>query len=419
MTSLNFFYLAKKLLPNQLGVLSILITIPSVGYCLFSSGYHKAAIYYIGRKVYALETILANGLVICILLEGVFALLLWGGKHLLASLFVSFSFTLFGIAILSIPIQIYLFYLAEACVAAERVEVTILARLTPPIVYVGGCVWAGLSGELNQEVAFILYVIGILGAGVVGLTTALYKSQRRELFRFNWQAMIVCLQFGRKAQLGELAQYLALRLDLILVGVWAGMTASGYYSMATRIAETIWLIAQATQLALAAKVAQGFQDTLQAKGRRLERAVRYLAAISLLVSIGVIIVSWIVFAFFLPSYYPAFLFLLALAPGQVALALFLLMMGNLVGDGYPSVATKMQLTLFGLSLVFYLLLIPWLGAWGASVATSVTYLMSTALTTLILARMYKIRVRDFLLWKREDLEYLKASRQHFRKYLIV
>ncbi|HEX4948749.1 MAG TPA: oligosaccharide flippase family protein [Blastocatellia bacterium] len=419
LTALNFFFLAIVLPPKQLGILSILLTLPSLGMNLLSLGYNKAAIYYVGRKTLALETVLANGVAICLVLGVLIGAGLLIAEQPLRNLFPDIPLNLLYLAIASTPTQIFMFYLTEACIAADLLAVNIITRVIPPITYVAGCITGILQGTISAKYAFILYLSGIVLADIAGLGIVIVRSTYRRLFTPNWKALQTCLGFGGKAQIGEIAHYLALRLDLVLVGVWVGMEASGYYSMAARLGETIWLAAHSVQSALSAKVAQDFQASIRDKGRRLARAVRYTATGSLLIALGIVGVSFVAFRFFLTQYEPAFPLLLAFAPGQIALAVFLLLVANLIGDGFPTLATRVRVLLFAVSLLFYLLLIPFWGALGAGLATSISYIASTILTAVILAKKYEIRLAGFLVWNEEDRAFIKASRQYLSRYFAV
>ena len=216
LTAAGFFFLAVTLSPEQLGTLSILITIPSVGQCLLSFSYSKAAIYYIGRKTFSVETVVTNGLIICVLQGVLLSLGLALAKSYLGLVFPKISFGVITLAALSIPIQIFLFYLSEACIAAEFLAITLTTKLVSPIAYVTGCIFAGVGGILSAELAFVFYVLGILLSNLIGLTYLFLVSQNRRLFRLDVSAAINCLKFGGKAQIGELSQYLAIRLDLII-----------------------------------------------------------------------------------------------------------------------------------------------------------------------------------------------------------
>jgi O-antigen/teichoic acid export membrane protein len=419
LTALNFFFLTATLSPKQLGILSILLTISALGLNLLSAGYNKAAIYYVGRKTFALETVITNGLIICFLLGILLGGALIGFGSYLGLLFPDIPVKLLYLAVMSTPIQIFLYYLAESCLAAELLAVSISIRVIPPVVYVLGCVLAAAWGILSADSAFVVYVLGMFLADLLGLGLVVFKSKSHHLFKPNLPAAKSCLSFGRKALVGELAHFLAVRLDLILVGLWAGMEASGYYSVAARLAETIWLVAYSAQQALAAKVAQGFADSLNIKAIRLERTVRYMATGSFLVGLGVISVSFVVFKFLLVTYEPTFYLLLALTPGQVALAIFLLLIANLIGDGHPMLATKLRVALFTLSLICYLTLIPMMGALGAGLATSIAYTISTVIAAVMLGKMYQIKLSDFFVWKKEDREIIRAllnSRNIVRPY---
>lgn len=418
-TAAGFFFLALNLSPEQLGILSILITIPSVGQCLLSFSYNKSAIYYIGRKTFSIETVITNGLIICLLQGLILTIGLILLKSYLGSLFPKVSFAIVTLAAISIPIQIFLFYLTEACIAAEYLAVTLVTKIISPVIYVTGCVLAGINSILTGEVAFGFYVLGIFLANSTGLAYLFFISPNKQFFKPDTSAAISCLKFGGKAQFGELAQYLAIRLDLILVGWWVGMEASGYYSIAARLAEAFWLVAYSIQIVFSAKVAQGFQESLDNKGRRLGQAVRYMTLSSVIGAMGIIGLSYVVFKFALTQYQPAFALLVTLTPGQIALAIFLVLIGNLIGDGFPMLATKIRMGFLFLSLVFYCALIPALGVFGAALATSIAYCTSTIIAAVILANMYQIKLTDLLLWKREDRDLINSSIQSLRRYFAM
>lgn len=419
LTAAGFFFLAVTLSPEQLGTLSILITIPSVGQCLLSFSYSKAAIYYIGRKTFPVETVVTNGFIICLLQGVLLSLGLAISKSYLGLIFPKISFGIVALAVISIPIQIFLYYLTEVCIAAEFLPITMMVKTVSPISYVTGCVLAGAGGILSAELAFVFYVLGILLSNSIGLAYLVLVSPNKRLFKPDMSTTISCLKFGGKAQIGELSQYLAIRLDLILVGFWAGLEASGYYSIAARLAEAFWLAAHSIQLVFSAKVAQDFRDSLSNKGKRLGQAVRYMILGSFLGGMAVISVSFIVFKFFLTQYQPAFVLLVALTPGQIALAVFLVLIGNLIGDGFPMLATKLRVVFFFLSLLFYCALIPIWGNLGAALATSIAYSASTIIAAVVLTKMYKIKLSDLLLWKQEDRDLILSSKQYLRRYFAI
>jgi O-antigen/teichoic acid export membrane protein len=419
LTAASFFFLAATLSPQQLGVLSLLITVPSLGQNLLSLSYNKAAIFYLGRKIFSIEELIANGLIICMLLGIVLLAGIIPAKEYVTSFFPNVSFGIIILAAVSIPLQIFLYYLTESCIAGDRLLIAIIIKIISPLLYVIGCILTGLTGRLTGEIAFIFYVAGISLANLTALTYLIVTSRDKMLFKPGMIAAISCLKYGGITQIGELAQYLAIRLDLILVGFWAGVEASGYYSIAGRLAEVFWLAAYSLQVVFSAKVARDFQATLSDKGQRLSQVVRYVMVGCLLGSLVVIFGSFIIFQFMLTQYQPAFKLLVALVPGQIALVVFLVLIGNLIGDELPMLATKLRVVFFVFSVVLYFALIPTFKETGAAIATSTSYIISTVIAAIILARTYQIRLQDFFLWKEEDRKILLSSRQYLRRYFAI
>lgn len=407
--ALNYFLLAANLSPEDLGIASILMMLQVLALSLVNLGYHKAAIYYIGRKIYSLETIIANSLLLCFLQEILLLVFLFVAHPVLSSWFPNIPWNVLFLAIACTPLQVLVYYLSEASVAAELIRINISIRTLSVGIYVSGCLFSILTGKLSPERVIIFWIVGFAVADLVAIGQVIAYSKDRKQFAPNLQAALECLKFGIKSQVGELAHYLSLRIDVLLVGLWAGVAASGFYSMATRLIEITWYASIQAQVAFSAKFAQSSQGENKQSTQRLQLIVKYMFLLSGILALGMLGISAVLFKLFLPAYLPALSFLLILTPGGVAMALFYSIIGCLVGDGRPVIATRLRLILLAFSVLLYLLLIPQWGAWGASVATSVAYLVAIVITVIESARLYKFPLKNYFLWQRADIITLKMS----------
>jgi len=420
LAALNYFLLAVHLSPSDLGAWSILLTLPAVLIAFISLGYHKAAIYYVGRGTFAIEQIIANGVLLSLMLAVILLVILQFARHLLAELFPGIVFRDLAIMWMSTPLQLFLIYLSEASLAASLLGVTVWCRTVPTVVYVGGCVVLAVLGRLSLQAIAVIFVTGFVISSVTGLIYLVARSQHRRAFIPSWRALKECLQFGIKVQVGELAQYLSNRIDLLMVGHWSGMAAAGYYSVAVRVAEVVWYVSNSAQLALFARVAQEVNSF--AKQNLLYWVAKYVLLLSGLVALAISLVSVFFLPLYLPRYAPALPLLLILLPGTTVFAIFQVLIGGLLGHGQPGLVSRLRIMLLILSLVLWTILIPLLGSIGASLGTATAYVIGTLVAVIVSVRLGHISTDAAWSWgnptdfiQEAKARLISLIRKHVRK----
>lgn len=406
LTATNFFILALYLSPDELGMWAILLTLSIIVVAIMTLGYHKAAIYYVGQQIHELETVISNGLMICAVVAVVLLAAATFFLRYLRHFFPEIPPHLLVAMTASVPLQLFLLYVSESSIAADLLVVVILSKASPIVIYVGGCLLLAAVNHINLNTIVSLYLSAMLIGCLISLGYLIARSRQRRAFQPRWSALQSCLRFGLRAQIGDLSQYLSNRVDLLLVGYWAGAAASGYYAMAVRLGEIVWYISNSVQLALSAKVAQ--TNNPGERARLTQRTVKYVMLISVLVAMAVAAGGAILLPVFLPQYVSALPLVLVLLPGTAAFSVFQIVVGGLIGEGQPVVATRLRLVLLGASLVLYLGLIPFLGGLGASLGTTLAYAGSALLATQLSARLSKAPFYTYFIWDDDDQRLVRA-----------
>lgn len=240
----------------------------------------------------------------------------------------------------------------------------------------GACLLAGLSG-------IHAVVVAMLGGGVAATAIGIGRIAHDGFFR-GWRRPSPALarsvvSFGARGQLGNLLWLVNLRLDFIVLGAIAGPATLGVYAVSSKFAELMRVPAAAVNYVLYPRFTRADTPTAAAEARRLlpRAAVATLLAAPVLAAASVIAIPLLFGSAFRGAILPACVLLIGLAvEGAAAVA-----SAYLWGSGRPGANTVGMAVGVVVTVALDVLLIPHHGALGAAVASSVAYLVTTALLT--------------------------------------
>jgi O-antigen/teichoic acid export membrane protein len=221
--------------------------------------------------------------------------------------------------------------------------------------------------------------------------------------------------FAVPSYFANLTQFLNYRLDVFIVGYFAGSAALGRYTLAVSLAQLLWLLSNAVAAVLLPKIAA---DNTAENVVHTARVTR----LSLLASLaaGLALAAFANFA--LPALYgeafrPSVAALLYILPGIVAFSVANVLAAYLAGVGKP----KLNLFVSATSLVFTvtldLILIPRMGIIGAAIASTISYSWSAFLITWLFVRETDLSVRDLLLPTMQDVRILGSVFEPFLRHV--
>jgi O-antigen/teichoic acid export membrane protein len=212
--------------------------------------------------------------------------------------------------------------------------------------------------------------------------------------------------FGARAWIGTLSTAFNERVDQVLVALLASEAVLGIYATAVNAFEVLLYLAGAAATAILPLVARADPD------RRAERvlgafrsvAVVTLAGIAVAAAAGPPLIRLAFGQAFDASIVP-FLWLLPGALGFVALAIF---SSGLVASSAPGRSSAGPLVSLVLGVVLDVLLIPSLGATGASVAASAALVAGGAVSLALFWRLSAFPARALVVPERGDVDLLRA-----------
>ncbi len=314
-----------------------------------------------------------------------------------------------AVAVAQLPLLLTSLYWAGLLQLDGGLTTAVRATVAGTVVHASVIVGLAIAGGLTPfRVLAVTWVsVGVtwallLRAGV-RRGTAGSRSDRGLLRR--------AMAFGLRAQFATLFTFLLLRVDQLLVQRVLGFEELGLYALAVVLAELLWLATDpfaASLLPHQVRAAEG-------DDRRLGFAT---ARLGLLVALGLCVVGWIVAPFAIRLAYGdafvdatwAFRWLL---PGVAAIAAQRPLYAIVTREGRMGLAAAMNAAALALNIVLNLALLERLGIVGASVASSVTYILLGVGYVLATRRPGVVSWRD-LVPRRSDLARLAGGSRRSR-----
>jgi O-antigen/teichoic acid export membrane protein len=380
---------ARLLGPSGRGSLAILILVPSLFVTALEFGQESTASHLAARSPFTRGAIHANAALYA-------ALLCVPGAVLVGFLLWPFhvvSGSLLGPAIgggIMISAGVYLRSMSGVALGSDRVFLYNASRLL-------------LAGSLPFAVG-ILALVGIRSStayfyasccGSAAVALLLGLSFRRIFERPRRDVALEQFHVGLPIHVTNVAQFLLLRADQLILAALATEAAVGRYSVAVNIAEALWYLPAAAGLVSIPFLSgdRSVEDKLVALRHALSVSLWLPAAGALAAAALAPLLIPIVFGQnFANATWPLELLL----PGIVAAGVVRVCSAALIARNQTSAMWKLTGMALAVNLVLNVLLIPPLGASGAAVSSSVAYAMLGFLLLHRTGAVWMLTPRDYL-----------------------
>jgi O-antigen/teichoic acid export membrane protein len=205
-------------------------------------------------------------------------------------------------------------------------------------------------------------------------------------------------------------QQINYRFDLLILAAYATAHDVGVYSVALTLTTIAWILPQALQTVLFPRIASLDEATTTGEitadesQSALAKGVRHgvllvvptLAIMSFLLLVAVPLLYG-------PEFQDTVWLGFILLPGTLLLGVGKILGSVVSGRGYPRYALYGSGASAALALALYLTLIPQFHAWGAAVASSITYAFGTLLGLFFFRRVTPVAMRDAFVPRAEDV----------------
>ena len=396
---------ARVLGPELKGQAALLSTITEFLFMGGSLGLGSAFSYYIAKEYYPSRQILTFALFSSLILGSIVIGAFYVTMPLHAGVWEGVPKGLvFGAALLAV-VSIYLNYLSRIIVGYGRIYA----------MNVGG-----IASSLTNLIAVILLLVvcnfginGVLGAfwlsaAVQSAVLLYFLKDDLPLARF-WVGNLMrdSFSYGIKSQSLLLINFLNYRLDMLLLKHFTDSTSVGYYSLAVGMAEMMWMVPNAVVAPLFSGIAAS-----DAKDRSLVtlRTVRWSIVFLCILAIGGIVFGQLfIKLLYGESYLPSYMPFLWLLPGICLFPLFKLLVVDLAARGKPGLGTISSATALIVNIIANIIMIPRMGASGAALATSFSYICMSIMSVLFFMSVTKHRIIDLFIMDLEEAAYIKKK----------
>lgn len=254
----------------------------------------------------------------------------------------------------------------------------------------------------HLTVATAMIVMMSAQASAMGLALIAVWRQMRPRWQPNWSEFKNSFHYGVRDYPGGVADYTTLRLDQMMLGGMASNVSIGLYVIAVRLSEVTTLAANAIAAALMPEVAASTErEQAEALWSRSLRLTIYMDV--LLLGPLWLGAPWILRTLFGPSFEPAAPAFRWLLLAAAAWGLGSIVISGLRGFGYPGLSTMAKFSAAIVTLIALLILLPRRGITGAAIASLIGYSVMLAVALFSFVRKRRLRLRDCLLPKRQDI----------------
>jgi O-antigen/teichoic acid export membrane protein len=325
--------------------------------------------------------------------------------------FGGLSVTMTAVAAAGLPFLISWQYSRWLAAAMDRYEAF---ALPPALVSVLALVLCGV-GAVVADVDGV--IVGLLGAYVITAAVALVDAIRavpREAGSQRGRAPLrEATRFGLQANMANVLQLINFRIDLFVLSAVASGAELGRYATAVSVTSVMFLAPQTLAYIVFPRVAAlSAQSGEEAERQRAVVEAKGLRHVSLLTLVSLPVLA-VAMAIAVPLLYgrefdQAVVLGLILLPGAALYGIGVVLAFVINGRGFPGYSLRAALISTPPALVLYAVLIPWLDAYGAAIASTVSYALSFVVTAVYYRRATGDRVAPLLVPTREEVADLRA-----------
>lgn len=250
----------------------------------------------------------------------------------------------------------------------------------------------------------LLFLIALSASTLISLILLASLGFKFQLSR-DLSGLKAATGFAIPCYAANVAQFLNYKLDVFVVGFFAGAASVGRYTLAVSLGQLLWLMSNSVASVLLPKVAASADDggSIQ-HTMRVARLALWGTAICGL-ALGLLATQAIPLLYGV-AFRPSTVALLWLLPGIVVFSIANVLAAYIAGIGKP----RLNLWVSGVSLLVTITLdialIPSLNIVGAAIASTVSYTLSAVLLIIFFIRETGASLRQVLLPTSEDVRLL-------------
>jgi O-antigen/teichoic acid export membrane protein len=389
--------LARSLGPYNKGILDLFLLVPVMISSTTEMGLLSANTYYAGKNTYAFHVLHSNSIAWSVAV----GIIVFGVGSLVCALsgspFGSLSPTVFILSLATVLPSIYFLLWSGLMYGSDEVRKVYIVTSLAAVASLGAYALALVLGAALPTVIW-------LGGGLLFVRAAMsvYSIRTRiSPFQLSRAALKQSLLYGLALFVGLAVNTLHVRISQFLVEAISGPKELGFYALAVRIAELVWLLDYVVMTASLYRVTSA--DRQQAV-LASQRTVKLVLIIVLPASLAVFALAPVLIPLlFGNAFSPSILPLWFLLPGIIAFSAARSLAPFVAYQyGKPWFNTASASVAFLINIAANLVLIPRFGISGAALASSISYAVNFILIGWIFVRVSGATLTETFWPSRED-----------------
>lgn len=276
-----------------------------------------------------------------------------------------------------------------------------------------------VAAVASSRPTVIHFILAYLGSGFIGLWAIGFLCRRliRMTFVWDWKLIKKLMKESLPLAFSGYLTLLYYRIDVFMLSLMKGFSSVGYYSVATRLTESLDIIAASLMISLFPLLSQTFKEDREKFERLIAKAFGVLLLVGLPIALGGTLVAGdLISLLFGSEYHPSRLTLTILLWYTFFNFLATLLVNVLIACGKQAVDAWISFFLVLGNIGANLFLIPPYSHHGAALATVLTELVGTGLMLTYMVKHPMIRLP--LPW-RELRDTLKMNALFFPVLILL
>ncbi|MCG2711065.1 MAG: oligosaccharide flippase family protein [Candidatus Omnitrophica bacterium] len=398
--------MTRVLKPEGRGVIEMFMVYPFIVLAFGELGVRQATAFFIGQKTYEKNDITSSVMALFLISAPiVIGIIFLGYLHSNLFRYGLFIPLCFGLMTLAALFQRYGngIFLGEKEV--QKINYVQVINKIAQVLGVVIFVWVGGGGVRGAAMAYLL-------AQLLPIIIVLYWLIPTCDLKPRWVSPIpqALIKKGLIYCGSLLVIMLNYRIDIIMLGHMRTAQSVGLYAVGVNICELLKQIPLSIGVVLFSHATTWKADAVDVSLKKIAMATRVLLFLSVIGAIILVFVAgWLIPLLYGIGFLGSVQVIYFLVPGIIILNAFVALNLFMSGQGKPEIVIYSFIPALLLNIILNVFLIKRYDYIGAAVASTLSYSLGLAIYLGILKAYYKVRIMDFIVFKRADLSFIYSK----------
>ena len=269
-------------------------------------------------------------------------------------------------------------------------------------------IWLFILKKVPIESILIVFVFANIVQVILLHFFLSYQKKQHNNDNISWKRDL--FSYSTIAFFSNCLYFIALRVDYWIIGLFNSKEQLGYYALAVRLSQLIWILPTLLAALIIPKVGK-----IDFKNQNIERLIRLVFSFNLFGGLILAFSSfYLIPLIFGKEFTRSILPFCLILPGIVLLSLQIILSAYFSGKGEIKTNLITSIVLLIVIILLDLLLIPRFGIIGASIASSFAYSISGLFTYYLYCRSVNYSFRKIII-DTSDLKWIKSKILSFVK----